>query len=248
MQSQSCQKHSKYIVYVDESGDHGWANHQYPMFVLAFCIFEKEEYTTKIIKGMHDLKFKYFGHDCEIFHEREIRKASQSFSFLQNPTLRHNFMCDLNSLISNSKFTIVAAAINKESLARRYSKPFHPYHLALEFGLERIRMFLDDNGESEETFVVFEGRGRKEDKDLELEFRRICDSDSFKSSESRLTPMFASKKANHCGLQFADLFARPIGLKVYRNNQPNRAYDIIEPKFRRSPKGTINGYGLKSFP
>lgn len=30
---------SDYIVYVDESGDHGPVSSDYPVFVLAFCIF-----------------------------------------------------------------------------------------------------------------------------------------------------------------------------------------------------------------
>jgi len=35
---------SDYIVYVDESGDHNLEriNPEYPLFVLAFCIFEKK--------------------------------------------------------------------------------------------------------------------------------------------------------------------------------------------------------------
>jgi hypothetical protein len=33
--------HSTYIAYVDESGDHGLQtiDNQYPLFVLAFCVF-----------------------------------------------------------------------------------------------------------------------------------------------------------------------------------------------------------------
>ncbi len=36
---------SKYIVYVDESGDHGLQNidANYPYFVLAFCVFHKQQ-------------------------------------------------------------------------------------------------------------------------------------------------------------------------------------------------------------
>lgn len=38
---------SDYIVYVDESGDHGLKNidNNYPVFVLAFCIFKKQEHS-----------------------------------------------------------------------------------------------------------------------------------------------------------------------------------------------------------
>ena len=33
-----------------------------------------------------------------------------------------------------------------------------------------------------------------------------------------------------------------------RPDQPNRAYDIIEPKLRRSPQGRVDGWGFKAFP
>lgn len=56
------------------------------------------------------------------------------------------------------------------------------------------------------------------------------------------------KQANHCGLQIADLIARPIGTHVLRTEQPNRAYDIIEAKFHRSPDGLVDGWGLKCYP
>ena len=39
---QESRKFGKYIVYVDESGDHGMQSidEQYPVFVLAFCVFQ----------------------------------------------------------------------------------------------------------------------------------------------------------------------------------------------------------------
>jgi len=42
--------------------------------------------------------------------------------------------------------------------------------------------------------------------------------------------------------------AHPIGRHVVKPDQPNRAYDTLEPKFRRGPQGEVNGYGLKVFP
>lgn len=46
--------------------------------------------------------------------------------------------------------------------------------------------------------------------------------------------LIADKKSNSCGLQLADLTARPIGLKYLRPEQKNRAYDIIESKIFRN--------------
>ena len=47
-----------YIVYVDESGDHSLLNidKEYPLFVLAFCIFRKEAY-LELIKKITAFKF-----------------------------------------------------------------------------------------------------------------------------------------------------------------------------------------------
>jgi len=43
--------YSDYVVYVDESGDHGLKNidENYPVFVLAFCIFKKQDYIANIV-------------------------------------------------------------------------------------------------------------------------------------------------------------------------------------------------------
>lgn len=65
-----------YIVYVDESGDHGLASidPNYPVFVLACCILRKYEYGRTAIPGLLDFNFRLFGHDQVVLHEPEIRK------------------------------------------------------------------------------------------------------------------------------------------------------------------------------
>ena len=54
---------SDYIVFVDESGDHGMVgiDQTYPMFVLAFCIFRKQEYVEMVCPAVQRLKFKHWG-------------------------------------------------------------------------------------------------------------------------------------------------------------------------------------------
>ena len=58
----------RYVVYVDESGDHNLAtiNPQSPVFVLAFCIFDKEDYRLGAVPMVQKLKFDFWGHDCAI--------------------------------------------------------------------------------------------------------------------------------------------------------------------------------------
>lgn len=59
------QEFSEYIVYVDESGDHGLKtiDPNYPVFVLAFCIFKTLDYVKTAVPLLQDFKFKHFGHD-----------------------------------------------------------------------------------------------------------------------------------------------------------------------------------------
>lgn len=238
---------SNLIVYVDESGDHGPVSPEFPVFVLAFCIFDKREYANTVTSYMHRLKFKHFGHDTVVMHERDIRMSSGPFSFLMNKARRETFMSDLSTLIEKAPFHIVAAVIDKDKLGSSYTSPQNPYHLAMKFGLERIQNHRVDVKDTGRLHVIFEGRGLKEDKDLELEFRRVCDANAT-GTRLDFEPIFASKKANHCGLQLADLVARPIGRYRMRPDQPNRAWSVLETKFRRSPKGSIDGWGLKCFP
>jgi hypothetical protein len=125
----------------------------------------------------------------------------------------------------------------------------NPYHIALGFGLERVFYYLRSRGVLPcKTHVVVERRGKQEDNELELEFRRICDGGNYENAQLPLELVFADKKSNSVGLQVADLVARPIGLKILRPEQTNRAYEILEGKVYRNDKGDHKGCGLKTFP
>ena len=157
-------------------------------------------------------------------------------------------MDDLNSLVEDSPFTVIGVGIDKERLQQRYVDPSNPYHIALKFGLERIDRFLQDKKQKKTTHVVFESRGKKEDNELELEFRRVCAGQNYSGEQFKFEIVFADKRANSCGLQLADMIARPIGRKIIRPEQDNRAYAIIERKLDKSPEGQIDGWGMKTFP
>lgn len=243
---------SDYVVYVDESGDHNLESisHNFPIFVLAFCIFEKESYISNVVPAFQRLKFKWFGHDSVVFHEREIRQQQVPFKFLQNIEKREEFQSDLNAIMVRSNFTIIATIIDKQKLAGRYRDPGNPYEIGLQFCVERLAKFLEMQGQEDKTtHCIFECRGKKEDRSLELQFRRICDGSNYQGNKiDCLDIQFIPKSANSSGLQISDLIARPIGMAELRPHQRNRAYEIIEDKFRKSAIGQIRGYGLKVFP
>lgn len=243
---------SDYVIYVDESGDHSLSkvDPAYPIFVLTFCIFRKSEFVSTIVPQLQDLKFRWFGHDAVILHEREIRQQVPPFKFLQIRSLQTRFMDELSAILGNSPMTIIASVIDKAALQAKYHDPSNPYQIGLQFCLERAEMHLRALGQDDRvTHCVFEKRGANEDRDLELEFRRICDGANYHHRRlDCLDVVFADKKINSSGLQIADLTARPIGLHVLRPGQPNRAFEVIEPKLRKNPEGKASGWGLKVFP
>lgn len=242
---------SEHIVFVDESGDHGLKSidPNYPMFVLAFCIFRKTEYATTLVSDLKHFKFKHFGHDQVILHETDIRKDRGDFSILKTREKKEAFLTELSDIVEATSFTFIATAIQKEALLARYANPDNPYHVALGFGLERVYFYLRGIGEAGmKNHIVVEKRGKQEDAGLELEFRRVCDGNNYMRKSFPFEIVFADKKSNSAGLQMADLIARPVGMKLLRPGQPNRAYDIIERKFYRNGRGQINGWGLKCFP
>lgn len=243
--------YSDYVIYVDESGDHSLTaiDRDYPVFVLDFCIFRKDHYASVVAPAVQAFKFAHFGHDIVVLHEHEIRKQKPPFAFLQNREKRAVFMGGLARLIEQADVTIVAAAIHKDRLARQYVDPANPYEMALTVCMERAYRFLRERGQHERTtHIVVERRGRREDDELELAFRRIRDGANLEGPMPGFEIVFADKKTNSAGLQLADLTARPIGRHVLDPTQPNRAWDIIAPKLRRSPAGQVQGWGLKIFP
>lgn len=239
---------SDYIVYVDESGDHSLEklNPQYPVFVLAFCLFEKERYAAECAPAMIRLKFEHVGHDQIVLHEREIRKQQPPFDFLLDRQRNAAFIADLSGLISEAPFMLFAVVIEKSDLEGPV--PEHPYHIALRLGLEQIHRHLAETAECDggTLHVVFEQRGRLEDRDLELEFRRLCSDPA--TGGYPFWFVVADKRGNSTGLQLADLVARPVGLRLLRPDQRNRTWDVLRPKFCADANGSIEGRGLQVFP
>jgi hypothetical protein len=241
--------YSDLIVYVDESGDHGMSgvDPQSPMFVLACCVFDKVDYAERICPQLRRLKFRYFGHDMVVLHEREIRKTLGPFRVLLDQRVRDGFFRELNTVIAGAGFTLIACAIDKQRLAGE-QRQANPYHLALAHCLDRLVQLLAERGQADRmTHVVFEARGKREDAELELEFRRICDGANRSLARLPFEIVVASKLSNAAGLQLADLVARPIARHCMDPQQPNRAWEILEAKLYRKP-GTGDCTGLVCLP
>lgn len=247
---------SKYVVYVDESGDHSLKSidTNYPVFVLAFCVFHKMHYTESVVPELQKFKFENFGHDLIILHENEINKEKGSFNIFKNKAHKNEFIESLTTIIDKSNFILICCVIDKNKLGTKTHDDINPYHIALGFCLETLYEFLQEKGQIEcLTHVIVEQRGKKEDNELELEFRRICDGRNKHNKTLPFSVFFGNKQVNSTGLQLADLVARPVGLNTIRPSQSNRAFDVLTRKFYcsggRHNVGTgFENWGLKIYP
>lgn len=226
---------------------------QYPVFVLAFCVFHKGHYAEKVVPAIESFKFKHFGHDTVVLHESEMRKEKGSFRF-GDRSEKEAFLEELTGIIQHNNFVLISCVIDKARLKERSGLGSNPYHLALGFCLETLFEFIQEKKqENYPTHVVVECRGKKEDKDLELEFRRICAGANRWGCTLPFRIVFADKKTNSSGLQLADLVARPVGLSVIRPDKVNKAFEVLKKKFfckggRRKLGVDFEGWGLNIFP
>lgn len=246
---------SKYIVYVDESGDHNLQSidRDCPVFVLALCVFHKRHYSEVIVPALEKFKFNHFGHDQIVLHENEIRRRKGLFNIFRDRAHQQEFMSELTRVIEFSNFILISATIDKRNLNKQEAEG-NAYHIALGLCLETLYEFLKEKDEiHKQTHIVVECRGDKEDKELELEFRRMCDGKNRMGISFPFEILFADKKVMSSGLQLADLVARPIGLNTLRPGQANRAFEVLKEKFycdggREHVGKGFEGIGMKIYP
>ena len=150
-------EYSKYIVYVDESGDHSLQSidKQYPVFVLAFCVFHKRHYSEFIVPALEKFKFNHFGHDQVVLHENEIRRRTGMFNIFKSRAHQTEFMDELTRIIDYSNFILISTTIDKRDL-KRLNVTDNAYHIALGYCMETLHEFLLEKGEStKKTHIVF---------------------------------------------------------------------------------------------
>jgi hypothetical protein len=242
---------SDYLVFVDESGDHNLIHidPQFPVFVLLFAVIHKDAYVNLVCPALQRFKFEFWGHDEVVLHEHEIRKPFGDFLFLMQKPVRERFLAGLSVQMEALPATVVAVVIDKTAYAARYHEPVSPYDYAMETGLERVFRHLEGLGQSAaSTAIIVEKRGRREDAELELAFRRVCDGANVLRRSLPFQLVMIPKASNSPGLQLTDLMARPVALHHLRPAQPNRAFEIIATKLRRSPSGETEDWGLKRLP
>ncbi len=241
------------ILFLDESGDHNLSiiDPQYPLFVLGGIIVDKDYAEGPLTEAVQTFKRRIFGREDLILHTADITRNRNGFEQLQDTAFRQRFYRELNDLMRNLEYMVVACVIRKEDHLSRYGvAALDPYLMSLDILVERFCFeigSITDGG-----VIVAERRGPTLDAQLELAWlnlkvqgtryiQAVDIDDRIKGLSLR------RKQDNIAGLQLADLVVTPIGRYIL--GKPVREdFRIVEEKLRRNHQGDYDSFGLVVLP
>jgi len=262
----------RYRLYVDESGDHvihdrptlEQEGHRY--LALVGCWMTQGSEYVSFHRSLDDLKQRHFPHnpdDPVILHRKDIVTSRGPFWRLRDAEARSRFDEELLQVIDEVHFHLVGVVIDKLELFLQYVCPRHPYHLAVDFLLQRYCFWL--NHLNRQGDVMAESRGGAEDRRLQDAYQDIWDrgdfhhdAEFFQRCLTSRKPKLKKKSDNIAGLQLADLLAHPVRrhvlLQKRHSQHPESAFErrlfkILQSKFNRHIwEDRVEGYGWVLFP
>ena len=255
-----------YRLYIDESGDHAYKHLDVPstryLALLGVWFKRVNDYVT-FADDLERLKRDFWGPRPDspvILHREDMINTRGPFEIFRDLPLRQRFNARLLDLVDAARFTMIVVIIDKQRHARGYARPDHPYHYCLAAMLDRYCGWL--NYYKSRGDVMAEARGKKEDRLLAEEYRRIY---------TKGTRMFTNPKEHHqkaltsaaiklrlkrdnvAGLQLADLLAHPVRQQALREEGliadsgeafGKQIYAAVEGKFNMNyADGRVKGYG-----
>lgn len=241
------------VLFLDESGDHNLSviDPQYPMFVLGGVIMEVDYAKGALTDALDEFKRRMLGRTDIVLHTADIIRNRNGFERMKDPGFRAEFLDGLNALMRWAEYRVVACSVHKTAHLARYGvAALDPYMLSLDVLVERF--CLDVGNVARGGVIVAEKRDPVLDRGLELAWLNLkINGTRFvqaRDIDNRITSLALRAKAdNIAGLQLADLVVSPIGRHVL--GKPDKEdWRIVESKFRRSPEGKIEGYGLVCLP
>ena len=220
----------RHFVFGDESGTPDLRDDpEFPVFAVVMGLIEESAYQSTVVPMVEDLKQRHFGDRKAPLHERDIRRKTGLIARLDDDGWAA-LVSDLTSLLHEMPWQISAVAIDKRQPRRTLSARFDPYAFCVNVGLEQVRRHLAEVGvDARLGRIVFEGRGRREDGNVQREvsaFRRVVHRSLAVQPEIE----FATKASAEVGIELADLIAYPIARHVIDRPQANLPFKIVADK------------------
>ena len=240
------------VLFLDESGDHNLAviDPQYPLFVLGGVVLDKAYAEGELTLQLDAFKRRLFGRTDIVLHTADIVRNRNGFEQMKDAGFRERFYAELNVLMRELRYAVVACAIRKDAHLARYGvAALDPYLLSLDVLVERFCFEIGFNGNG---VIVAEKRDPTLDRQLDIAWLNLkIQGTRFvqaKDVERRIVGLnLRAKTDNISGLQLADLVVSPIGRHLL--GKPEREdFRVVHEKLRRNAAGECRGYGLVVLP
>jgi hypothetical protein len=239
-------------LFLDESGNHSLHAFEpgYPVFVLGGVIV-KDDDLEALEEAVRAFKVTAFDDPQIVLHTADIVRNRHGFERMADPVERRRVFALLNDLVASLPVSIVACAVRKDALLRRYGRlAVDPYMLSLGVVVERF--CFATSGETGGGAIVAEKRGGRLDTELRLAWDLLrLNGTRYVRPQTiarRITSFELRSKAEAVpGLEIADLVMSPLGRWV-AGRPPRHDLDVVRSKLRRGPDGRWEGAGLVVLP
>jgi len=241
------------MLFLDESGDHSLSKIDplYPLFVLGGIIVDHDYAKGELERRILSFKQQMFGRTDIILHTADITRNRNGFERMKDSGFRTVFYAELNLLMRELEYQVVACVIRKDHHLDKYdTSALDPYFLSLQILIERFCFEVGPVPEG--GHIIAEKRGHPLDNQIELAWLNLKVQGTRFMQATQIAHRISGlalrgKNAGIGALELADLVVTPIGRFV--QGKPIREdFRIIETKFRRDASGNYLGPGLVVLP
>jgi hypothetical protein len=227
--------------------------------------FEQSTHYPSYQALLWSLKTEIFGDDAGkiTLHRKEMIHRSGRFSVLGRDGLGEKLDGGWLNVIGAAKYRCACVVIDKQLHQRKYTNPFHPYHLALASILDRYCGWLRTKLSMGD--VMAESRNPSENRALQTAYRIIISRGTLQFPAGWHRPVLTSgeikfrEKQHHiAGLELTDSLAFPLRqwalIGKQRIDDPGEVFGkrVVRqcaPRLHRQPStGRISGYGMVWLP
>lgn len=220
-----------YIAFVDESGTgalKGCELEDERFLCLTSLIFRIDYYHDKVVPYVNWIKSAIFGNTNIVLHRNSIiggRILNEGvFSILNDPEVCSQFERALTRFFGEAHYNACSALIDKQAIRDEYPNWIPDvYDIAMENLVERIRLWF--RGRHQRCKLVFEARGKHEDRRLQGAFAKIyhdgtrfIPGGTMREVISSSKIEFHKKAENVVGLQVADLIGTDAKRRILKDH------------------------------
>lgn len=226
-------------------------------FTLTGVLFDKNGFDNSV-SLLNQIVKQYWGPNEKIvFHTREIQRREGVFNFYTNRKY-NQFLQSLSTAIDVMNFKVISITFDLYSYALNSKYKHDPYEVAFDIIMEAIMMNITD---SDKVAVVFEARGKKEDKRLKEHILKVINQTGTKKYSKEKLQLHFDKvffnpkvsfdgKTVYHGADIADLCSYPI-YRYMSTGFRGQDFEIVKTKLIGYKPGKDNELkvpGLRRFP